>query len=74
MNKIFKTVWNRVRRCYVAVNETVSGAAQASGKTAVTIGVALTVAGAASTNVMAADTVTDSSISGSNHYLSLIHI
>ena len=68
MNKIFKTVWNRVRRCYVAVNETVSGAAQASGKTAVTIGVALTVAGAASTNVMAADTVTDSSISGSNHY------
>ena len=26
MNKIFKTVWNRVRRCYVAVNETVTRA------------------------------------------------
>ena len=31
MNKIFKTIWNRARRCYVAVNETVSGAAQARG-------------------------------------------
>ena len=32
MNRIFKTVWNRVRRCYVAVNETVTGAKQSSGK------------------------------------------
>ena len=32
MNKSFKTVWNTARRCYVAVNEKVSGAAQASGK------------------------------------------
>ena len=31
MNKIFKTIWNRARRCYVAVNETVCGAAQADG-------------------------------------------
>lgn len=38
MNKIFKTVWNRVRRCYVAVNETVTGAAQSSGKSALLIG------------------------------------
>ena len=33
MNKTFKTVWNRVRRAYVAVNETVSSTAQASGAT-----------------------------------------
>lgn len=33
MNHIFKTVWNRVRRCYVAVNETVTGASQATGST-----------------------------------------
>ena len=32
MNRIFKTVWNRVRRCYVAVNETVTSASQATGK------------------------------------------
>mgnify|MGYP000021224864 CR=1 FL=1 len=31
MNKIFKTIWNRARRCYVAVNEAVCGAAQTSG-------------------------------------------
>ena len=30
MNKTFKTVWNQVRRCYVAVNEKVKGAAQRS--------------------------------------------
>ena len=41
MNKIFKTVWNRVRRCYVAVNETVTGAAQASGKAAAMGGIAV---------------------------------
>ena len=33
MNKIFKTIWNRARRSYVAVNEAVCGAAQADGKT-----------------------------------------
>lgn len=33
MNKTFKTVWNRVRRAYVAVNETVSSTAQSSGST-----------------------------------------
>ena len=32
MNKIFKTIWNRARRSYVAVNEAVCGAAQADGK------------------------------------------
>ena len=31
MNKIFKTIWNRARRSYVAVNEAVCGAAQAGG-------------------------------------------
>ena len=31
MNKIFKTIWNRARRSYVAVNEAVYGAAQADG-------------------------------------------
>lgn len=33
MNRIFRTVWNRVRRQLVAVNESVTGAAQASGST-----------------------------------------
>ena len=33
MNKTFKTVWNRVRRAYVAVNETVSSTAQSAGPT-----------------------------------------
>lgn len=33
MNKIFRTVWNRVRRQLVAVNESVTGASQASGST-----------------------------------------
>lgn len=33
MNKIFKTIWNRARRSYVAVNEAICGAAQADGKT-----------------------------------------
>ncbi len=33
MNRIFRTVWNRVRRQLVAVNETVTGASQASGST-----------------------------------------
>lgn len=32
MNRIFKTVWNRVRCCYVAVNEKVTNASQASSK------------------------------------------
>ena len=32
MNKIFKTIWNRARRSYVAVNEAVCGAAQADGR------------------------------------------
>lgn len=35
MNKIFKTVWSAVRRCYVAVNEA-SGTAQSRGKVACT--------------------------------------
>lgn len=51
MNKIFKTVWNRVRRCYVAVNETVTGAAQSSGKSAAIIGVTL------ATSILAANNV-----------------
>ena len=33
MNRIFRTVWNRVRRQLVAVNESVTGASQASGST-----------------------------------------
>lgn len=33
MNKIFKTIWNRARRCYVAVNESVCRAKQANGAT-----------------------------------------
>lgn len=33
MNRIFRTVWNRVRRQLVAVNETVTGASQSSGST-----------------------------------------
>ena len=41
MNRIFKTVWNRVRRCYVAVNETITGAKQASGKTALAVSLVL---------------------------------
>ena len=32
MNHIYKTIWNRVRRCYVAVNEKVQSSAQTSGK------------------------------------------
>lgn len=46
MNKIFKTVWSAVRRCYVAVNEA-SGTAQSRGKaagTALIVASALTVA------------------------------
>ena len=31
MNKIFKTIWNAVRRSYVVVNESVTGAAQTAG-------------------------------------------
>lgn len=38
MNKIFKTVWNRVRRCYVAVNETVTSARQATGTVMTAVG------------------------------------
>ena len=38
MNHIFKTVWNRVRRCYVAVNEKVQSASQSNGKTITLIG------------------------------------
>ena len=33
MNRIFRTVWNCVRRQLVAVNESVTGASQASGST-----------------------------------------
>ena len=43
MNRIFKTVWNRVRRCYVAVNETIASAAQASGKSAAAFATGLVV-------------------------------
>lgn len=32
MNRVFKTVWNCVRGCYVAVNEAVTGAAQSRGE------------------------------------------
>ena len=38
MNHIFKTVWNRVRRCYVAVNETVTAASQAAGARSLVVG------------------------------------
>ena len=34
MNKIFKTIWNRSRRAFVAVSEAVTRSAQADGKTA----------------------------------------
>ena len=46
MNRIFKTVWSAVRRCYVAVNEA-SGTAQSRGKaagTAIVVASALAVA------------------------------
>ena len=38
MNHIFKTVWNRVRRCYVAVNEKVQSASQSNGKAITLVG------------------------------------
>ena len=31
MNKIYKTVWNAVRRCLVVVNEATKGHSQATG-------------------------------------------
>ena len=58
MNKIFKTIWNRARRSYVAVNEAVSGAAQSSGTFSVKKGGLLVMASAllASSGAVWADT------------------
>ena len=67
MNHVFKTVWNRVRRCYVAVNETVTGARQANGKTSACM-VALVML---PNLVLATEINSDAVISGSHSYTDL---
>ena len=65
MNKIFKTVWNRVRRCYVAVNEAVCGASQASGSSSAKKGVLITAAAVMLTSGVA---VADTNMRGWSFY------
>ena len=52
MNKIYKTVWNAVRRCLVVVNEATKGHSQATGgggviSTAVAVGLSISFSGIA---------------------------
>lgn len=37
MNKVFKTIWNAVRRCLVVVNETKTSACQKGSKSGSTV-------------------------------------